>query len=110
VIVCAPSRIAMEQSIDYVPKGGTISLFASLPKGSANISFDSRLLHYNELHVVGASDSRPEHVQQAVDLMKGGRLTLDKIVTHTLPLTDFDKGLELMKQKACLKVLVLPGE
>lgn len=109
VIVCAPSRMPMEQSIEYVRKGGTVSLFASLPKGSANITFDSRLLHYNELHVVGASDSRPEHVQKAVDLMEAGRLTLDKVVTHTIPLTDFGKGLELMKQKECLKVLVLPG-
>ena len=109
VIVCAPAREPMEQSLQYARKGGTISLFASLPKGAAEITLDSRLIHYNELRVVGASDSRPEHVQKAVDLMKAGRLALDKIVTHTVPLADFARGIELMKNRACLKVLVIPG-
>ncbi len=109
VIVCAPSRGAMEQSIEYVRKGGTVSLFASLPKDSADISLNSRLIHYNELRIVGASDSRPVHVQIAVDLMKTGKISLDKIVTHRLPLKDFNKGIELMKQKNCLKVMIYPG-
>ena len=109
VIVCAPARAPMEQSLQYARKGGTVSLFASLPKGTADITLDSRLIHYNELRMVGASDSRPEHVQQAVDLMKTGRLALDKVVTHTVPLADFAKGIELMKTRASLKVLVIPG-
>jgi len=109
VIVCAPARAPMEQSIQYVRKGGTVSLFASLPSGASDITFDSRLLHYSELRVVGASDSRPEHVQHAVDLMKAGRLALDNVVTHTVPLADFAEGIELMKNRTSLKVLVLPG-
>ncbi len=109
VIVCAPSREAMEQSLQYARKGGTISLFSSLPSGASDITFDSRLLHYSELRVVGASDSRPEHVQKAVDLMKAGELSVDNIVTHTVPIADWHQGLELMKTKASLKVLVVPG-
>ena len=99
----------MEQSLQYARKGGTVSLFASLPKGAAGITLDSRLIHYNELRVVGASDSRPEHVQQAVDLMEAGQLTLDAVVTHRVALTDFAKGIELMKTRTSLKVLVIPG-
>ena len=66
VIVCAPSREAQEQAIGLARKGGAISLFASLPKGASDITLDSRIIHYGELRVVGASDSRPEHVTRAV--------------------------------------------
>jgi len=109
VIVCAPAREPMERSLRYARKGGSISLFASLPKGAADLTLDSRLIHYNELRVVGASDSRPEHVQRAVKLMAAGRISLDKMVTHTIPLSDFAKGIELMKSRTSLKVLVIPG-
>ncbi len=109
VIVCAPSRKAQEESIQFARKGGAVSLFASLPKGDSDITFDSRTIHYNELRVVGASDSRPEHVKTAIGLMADGKIDLRAIVTHRVSLDDIQVGLELMKNKECLKVLVFPG-
>lgn len=108
VIVCAPSREAQEQSISLARKGGAVSLFASLPKGSSDITFDSRVIHYGELRVVGASDSRPEHVERALRLMSDSRLDLTGTVTHRLQLSDIHEGLELMKSKQSLKVMVYP--
>ncbi len=108
VIVCAPGKVPQEQSINYVRKGGSVSLFASLPKGQSEITFDSRIIHYSELRIVGASDSRPEHVQKAIDLMESGKLDLSKIVTHKVNLKDFHKGLQLMQNKQCLKTLIIP--
>jgi len=109
VIVCAPGRKPQEESVLYAKKGGIISLFASLPKGSSEITFDSRIIHYNELHIIGASDSRPEHVQEAINLMADRRLDLANIITHKIKLSDFHKGLKLMQDKESLKVLVYPG-
>jgi L-iditol 2-dehydrogenase len=108
VIVCAPTREAQEESIRYARKGGTISLFASLPKGDSDITLDSRLVHYGELRFSGASDSRPEHVRQAVRLMADGKIDIAPIITHRIGLGEIHSGLELMKQKKCLKVLVYP--
>ncbi len=110
VIVCAPVREAMEQSMNYARKGGSVSFFASLPNGSSEITFDSRTIHYSELRIVGASDSRPEHVQKAIDLMSEKKINLEHIITHKILLSDFHKGLELMKNRQCLKVLIKPGE
>lgn len=108
-LVCAPEKIPQEKAIDYVRKGGTVSLFASLPKGNSEITLDSRIIHYNELRIVGASDSRPEHVQKAIDLMAEKKLDLSNIVTHKVKLADFHIGLKLMQRKESLKVLVIPG-
>ena len=108
VIVCAPSREAQEQSLALACKGGAISLFASLPKGASDVTLDSRLLHYGELRVVGASDSRPEHVSRVVALLAAGKIDWPRLITHRLPLAEIHAGLALMKDKQSLKVLVYP--
>ena len=110
VILCAPSREAHEATVQYVRKGGTISLFASLPKEASEITLDSRALHYGELRVVGSSDSRPEHVVKAVRMMAQGRIDTQALITHRVGLEKILDGIELMKNKQCLKVLVCADE
>jgi len=109
VIVCAPTREAHEQALGLVRKGGAVSLFASLPKDAAEITLDSRAIHYGEIRIVGASDSRPEHVIRALDLMAAGKLNTERVTTHRVSLEDIHQGLGLMLDKQSLKVLVYPG-
>ena len=108
VIVCAPSKLAHEQAPSLVRKGGTISLFASLPKGGSDITLDSREIHYGELRIVGASDSRPEHVSEAIALMAAGKIDVGPVITHSVALRDLADGLRLMIEKQSMKVLVWP--
>jgi L-iditol 2-dehydrogenase len=108
VIVCAPARDAQEGALRYARKGGVISLFASMPKDAADITLDSRAIHYGELRIVGASDSRPEHVAKAVRLLQEGLIDVEPIVTHRVPLDGLLDGIELMKRKQSLKVMVYP--
>jgi L-iditol 2-dehydrogenase len=108
VSACAPSRAAQEGAIALARKGGVISLFASLPKDAPEITLNSRMVHYGELRIVGASDSRPEHVLAGVRLMAAGKINTASIVTHRVSLDRIRDGLELMRAKQCLKVLVFP--
>ena len=68
VMVTAPVAAAQVQALGMARKGGMINLFASLPKGASELSIDSRLIHYRELVISGASDSAPYHVELAVKL------------------------------------------
>jgi L-iditol 2-dehydrogenase len=108
VSVCAPTGEAQEDSIHFARKGGTVSLFASLPKDAPDITLNSRVVHYGELRIVGASDSRPEHVVRAVQLMAESKIDTAPIITHRISLEDIHEGLDLMKNKQSLKVLVYP--
>jgi len=108
VIGCAPGREAQEQSLSLARKGGVVSLFASLPKGASDLTLDSRLIHYGELRIVGASDSRPEHVARVVELMAASKIDWQRLITHRLPLAEIHAGLALMQQKRSLKVLMCP--
>ena len=109
VSVCAPTREAQEDSLHFARKGGTVSLFASLPKDAPDITLNSRVVHYGELRVVGASDSRPEHVMKAIQLMAEGKIDVDPIITHRISLENIYAGVDLMRAKKSLKVLVYPG-
>ena len=101
-------RAARPGRLSHRTRGGTISLFASLAKGSSELSIDSRTLHYGEIRLVGSSDSRPEHVSAALRLMSEKKVSLGPIITHRVELANIQEGLGLMKSKQCLKVLVSP--
>jgi len=108
VIVCAPAGNAMEQAVSLARKGGGISFFASLPKDKSEIRLDSRIIHYGELRIAGASDSRPEHVAKAVEMLAEGTIDYNAIITHRISLDKIHEGFELMRNRDSLKILVYP--
>jgi L-iditol 2-dehydrogenase len=108
VFVCSPVREQHERALSIVRKGGSVVFFASLPKGDSEVRLDSRIIHYGEVRVLGSSDSRPEHVARAVELMGKGKIDADAVITHVLPLSELQAGLELMKSRQSLKVLLAP--
>ncbi|OGV69288.1 MAG: hypothetical protein A2283_23460 [Lentisphaerae bacterium RIFOXYA12_FULL_48_11] len=108
VVVAAPAAVPQEQAPALTRKRGTVCLFASLPAGKSNITLDSRIIHYGELRIVGTSDSTPAQVKRAVKLMCGGKMPLDKLVTHILDLYEFEKAFELMKNGVSLRVVLKP--
>ena len=108
VIVAAPAAAPQEQAIRLVRKQGTVCLFASLPVGKSDLTFDARVIHYGELRVVGSSDSSPEHVRRAVEMLSGKRLPADKIVTHRLPIEGIGEAFSLMETGQALRVVLTP--
>ena len=108
VIIAAPAAAPQEEALDLVRKRGSVMLFASLPVGKSMLNIDSRLIHYKEVKVIGSSDSTPEHVRKAVEILSSGKFPADKIVTHRLGLNDIDKAFELMKDGESLRVVLIP--
>jgi L-iditol 2-dehydrogenase len=108
VIATAPTAASQAEALEMVRKGGVLSLFASLPKGASTIAIDTRLVHYGQIAVVGASDSRTCDVRDAVRLLSAGKIDVKTIVTHELPLERILDGIELMKRRSGLKIVIKP--
>ena len=108
VIVAAPAAPPQEQAIALARKRGTVCLFASLPADNKMLSLDSRAIHYGELRLVGTSDSTPEHVGMAVDMISGGSLPAERLATHVLPLDGIFEAYELMQSGEALRVVLRP--
>jgi L-iditol 2-dehydrogenase len=108
VIVAAPAKEPQEQALDLVRKQGTVCLFASLPASDSMLSLDSRKIHYDEIHVVGSSDSTPAHVASAVEMISNGRIPAEKIATHILGLDDIFAAFDMMQSGKALRVVLRP--
>jgi len=107
VIVAAPAIPPQEQALSLVRKQGTVCLFASLPVGKSMLNIDSRILHYGEIHLIGSSDSTPEHVRKAVELIASEQIPVKKIASHILPLDQIERAFELMISGEALRVVLV---
>ena len=62
------------------------------------------------LDIVGYGRHNREAGERALALIEDGRLDLQPIVTHTLPLSSYAEGVELLRSKQAVKVCFLPWE
>jgi L-iditol 2-dehydrogenase len=108
VITAAAAKAAQEQALPMAARSGRISLFGGLPKDDPVIAFDSNLVHYRELTVVGANGSSPEHNARALELIATGAVPVADLITHRLPLERVLDGIELVARGEAIKVTIEP--
>jgi L-iditol 2-dehydrogenase len=109
VVATAPAPAAQAGAIDLACKGGYVSLFGSLPVGEEMLTISSRTIHYGELNVYGSSDSTVAHVKEAVAVLRSHEAKVRPMVTHILPLDEFDEAMRLMASGEGLKVALRPS-
>lgn len=108
VIVAAPSKKAQEDSLRMAKKNGMVNLFASLPKEGPYIRINSRLVHYGQISITGASDSTPVHQRLSLDMLSRGMINTRDLITHQLPLDDLIEGLDILQRGEGLKIVIHP--
>jgi L-iditol 2-dehydrogenase len=108
VIVCAPSAVAQQQSLQLAAKHGRISFFGGLPKSNPTVSLDANLIHYRELFIMGAYGSKPRDNRAALDLLAGGKIRYNGLIGATIPLDRLLEGLDSVAAGKYLKVVVQP--
>lgn len=108
VINAAPDRDAVRLAFRLVAKGGRVSLFASVPKDDPFVGLDVNFIHYNQVSVFGASDSTARNHNEALALLSSGRISTKALITHRFALDGFFKGIEAIKTREALKVVIHP--
>ena len=108
IIVACSSGAAQEDALRMVCKRGHVNFFGSLPKDKSVISLDSNTVHYKECFISGTHGSTPQQNDLALSLLSGGNISVDKYITHRLPLDDLIKGLEIVEKGEGLKVIINP--
>lgn len=108
VITATAARSTQEQALLMAARSGRISLFGGLPKADPVIAFDSNLVHYRELTVVGANGSSPAHNKRALELIASGAVPVADLITHRLPLDRMLEGLDIVARGDSIKVTIEP--
>ncbi|MFL5798440.1 MAG: zinc-dependent dehydrogenase [Actinomycetota bacterium] len=108
VVTATAAGQAQEQALEMAARRGRISLFGGLPRDNPVIRFDSNLVHYQELFVVGAYGSAPQHNREALALISSGAVPVADLITHRLPLDGIHRAIDIVTSGEGLKVVIEP--
>jgi L-iditol 2-dehydrogenase len=108
IVTATPAPVAQIQAVEMAKKGGRILLFGGLPKDDSKPGVDMNTVHYNALHLIGTTIFSPRHYRLALKFVASGRIPMDKLVTHRLPLCDFKQGATMALEGKVLKAVFSP--
>lgn len=108
VITANPVGVTQVQAVEVAKKGGRIAFFGGLPSGKSMPLIDTNLIHYKGLTVIGTTNFAPQHHLASLEMLRDGRIPADKLISHRLPLSRFDEGVQLARSGKALKVVFLP--
>ena len=98
----------MERTPAFARKGAKILLFGVPPK--TTVALDAFTLFLKGLTLL-TSYTSVRNSLQAIDLLKSKRIDVRRLISHRLPLEEFERGVDLIKNKQedVKKVLITPN-
>lgn len=98
----------MKRTPEFTRKGGKILLFGVPPK--TKVEFDAFTLFLKGLTIL-TSYTSVRNSLQSIDLLKNKRINVKSLISHRLPLAEFEHGVNLIKnkQEQVKKVLITPN-
>jgi L-iditol 2-dehydrogenase len=100
-ILTVPGARPFLQAVTALRPGGTLNIFAA-HSGTAPIDLET--LYQRELTLTSTYSSSPEDLRIALELMTKRQVRVDQLISHRLPLEQFDEGVRLMRERKALKV------
>ena len=111
VVIDATGAIpVMERSIDFARHGGTVLWFGVPPAGK-RVSVEAFKIFRKGLTVLSSFTS-VRNSYQALALLQSRQVDVSDLISHRLPLQEFERGVELVEQglDGVRKVMILPQE
>lgn len=86
--------------------GGAVHYFAGGPGDALPLPLAT--LYHHELSITTTYSSSPATLARAFWLLAAGKIDVERLITHRLPLDRLAEGVELMRRREALKVYVTP--
>ena len=107
-ITANPVAATQGQAVLSVRKRGRVILFGGLPKDNPISAMDGKVIHYDEIEVVGAFSYQAVSHHKAMLAIRDGQIDASKYFNLTVGLDDITRGFEAAMKGEALKVLVNP--
>lgn len=113
VIVCAGVMSAFKQALKSVDKGGTVLCFATSNLGE-DLPVPINEFWRNEIKLMPSYGNAPIDAIEAIELIRAGRISVEKLISHKLPLSEIQEGFIMAanrkdsKGNYSLKVIIEP--
>lgn len=106
IIVCTGAMQAVEKAFQCIDRKGII-LFFGIPAEDVSIPISD--FWRNELTVTSSYGAAPVDLEEAINLMKNGKINVMDMITHKLPLDDIQNAFKIASDaEDSLKVVLLP--
>jgi L-iditol 2-dehydrogenase len=106
IVVTGGGADVLPWAADLVREGGTLHVFAGGPGESLPLALGT--LYHRELTLTSTYSSSPATLVRAFWLLTAGKVEVDRLITHRLPLERLAEGVDLMRRREALKVYVTP--
>lgn len=97
----------LRTSLAVLRPGGAVVLFAHAGDGEV-ADFELNRMFKSERRVLATYSAGLAEQRRTGELLFAGRLDPSPLVTHRLPLAELDRGVELVRARAALKVMLAP--
>jgi L-iditol 2-dehydrogenase len=108
IVAAGAPEAYLEAFAALAPRGRLVVFSGLLPNADDSFHVSLNRLHYYEHTVVGAYGCAFRHGEDALELLGSGRLRVDDLVSHRLPLRDLERGLDIVARRAGMKVHLYP--
>ncbi|MDP2928492.1 MAG: alcohol dehydrogenase catalytic domain-containing protein [Candidatus Omnitrophota bacterium] len=106
IIICTAALAAIDQAFRCIDRKGTILLFAIPDK---NIEIPTVDMWRREITVTSSYGAAGDDLARALELISSGKLNMNPLITHRLPLQKIQEGFRLVAEaKESLKVILEP--
>ena len=107
-VVAVGNNSAYQQALTRLAPRGRLVVFSGLSKETPAVTTDFNQLHYLEQTVVGAYGCCYRHGRQAITLLQSGKLVVNDLISHRMPLSRLAEALELVANRQCMKIHLYP--
>jgi len=109
-VVAVGSVKAYREAIRHLNPRGRLVIFSGLAPDNCFLPLDLNQLHYMEQTIVGAYGCSFRHGKEALALISSGRVSVNDMISHRLPLTDLAQALNLVESRQGMKILLYPQQ
>ena len=107
VILTVLTQVTLDQARGMLRPGGGINVFAG-PSNGTSLSLDFDQLYHRELALFSTYSSTPAALAEAFELLASGRVAVEPLISHRLPLAAFAQGVYLQRTGSATKVIFHP--
>ncbi len=110
VLLCTSAMPAVEAAWSCVDQGGTVVIFA-VPGPEKPTTVPLNDFWRKEITILTSYYCGPPDWEESLGLIASGRIVVDDMITHTLPLRETARGFRLVLDgQESLKVIIRPNE
>jgi L-iditol 2-dehydrogenase len=107
VFLTIVNAATVKLALDCVRDGGSIVLFGGKP--GAEFAMPMWDIWLREINLVSSYSATPDGLKRAMKILSGeGFAGLEKLISHSMPLTEAQKAFELVRDGQASKVVLTP--